>query len=142
VKDAFRWLTAVGVVLGALAICVWLGNLWLPWDTETDVLTGGTAGVVVGAVLAMWADSVIDHQGAETAPRASAGLGEYRSQSGVANQQNTNTNASGFQFAPRGRTRLKNVTFAVETPPSASPAPPASSPHDHDGPSQVVPPKA
>jgi hypothetical protein len=61
---AGRWLAAIGLGIAALAACIAASDAWLPWDIDTNVLAGCTAGVVVGAFLALWAASAIERSAA------------------------------------------------------------------------------
>ncbi|MYS95277.1 MULTISPECIES: hypothetical protein [Streptomyces] len=52
------------------ALCVWLGDLLLPWDRATRIGTGAGAGAVVAGVLGAWASSLIGSAGRTPAPAA------------------------------------------------------------------------
>jgi len=49
-----RWLATMGAAVLALAICIAAVWLLAPWDLATRVAVGTSAGVVVGAVIAVW----------------------------------------------------------------------------------------
>jgi hypothetical protein len=59
-NETRRWLVTIGAALLALAICV--GVVWLvaPWDLATRVAVGTSAGVVVGAIIALWGARAVD----------------------------------------------------------------------------------
>lgn len=126
--QAGRWVTAIGIALGVLAACVGLADVLLPWDTATNVLTGGTAGVVVGAVIAVWADSEINRD------RPDAPQPGERHEPEPASARQRVSGGAGVQVTPSGRNKIGNITVTVNPPP----APPPPNPNS-DG--TVVPPK-
>lgn len=63
-----RWLVVGATSLLVFGVCVWLGDLVLPWDRPERIGTGAGAGAVLAAVLAAWASSAISSS-TEAAPR-------------------------------------------------------------------------
>jgi hypothetical protein len=55
-----RWLITLGAAVLALGACVGVAYLILPGDTGNRLLIGTSAGVVVGAVIAVWGASSVD----------------------------------------------------------------------------------
>jgi len=50
-----RW-AAIGVAsLAVFGLCVWLGEVVLPWERPERIATGAGAGAVLAAVLVAWA---------------------------------------------------------------------------------------
>ncbi|MCX4667987.1 hypothetical protein OG453_15120 [Streptomyces sp. NBC_01381] len=66
-----RWLLTIVVALIVLALCVWLGDLLLPWDQATRISTGAGAGAVVAGILGAWASSLIGSPAPPAGPAAS-----------------------------------------------------------------------
>lgn len=54
------WLLTVATALSALALCVAAAYYLLPWDVGTRMVVGTAAGVVIGAVIAVWGASAAD----------------------------------------------------------------------------------
>lgn len=68
-----RWL-AIGVAsLTVFGLCVWLGDVVLPWERPERIATGAGAGAVLVAVLVAWAAWWIGSPGSPTSPRARSG---------------------------------------------------------------------
>lgn len=112
-----RWLAAIGLGIAALAACIAVADAWLPWDTDTNVLTGGTAGVVVGAFLALWTASAIERS---AKGREASGGDNPEPPSGDI-QQHAET--AGVQLLQSGPTKIKNQTIITypATPPAEPP---------------------
>ena len=112
-----RWLAAIGLGIAALAACIAVADAWLPWDTDTNVLTGGTAGVVVGAFLALWTASAIERSA--KGREASGGDNPEPPSGGI--QQRAET--AGVQLLQSGPTKIKNQTIITypATPPAEPP---------------------
>jgi hypothetical protein len=121
-----RWLAAIGLGIAALAACIAAADTWLPWDTDTNVLTGGTAGVVIGAFLALWTASAIESSAA--GHEASGGDSPELPDGGIRQRAGT----AGVQLVQSGRTKIKNQTI------NTYPALPPQVEPPHNG---VVPPK-
>ncbi|GLV75333.1 hypothetical protein ACH4VS_09240 [Streptomyces hygroscopicus] len=49
---------AVGSVM-AVALCIWIGEVALPWDRSERIGTGAAVGAVLAGVLTAWAAAVI-----------------------------------------------------------------------------------
>ena len=126
-----RWLAAIGAGIVAMAVCVVVGDTVLPWDTATNVTTGATAGVVIGAFLAVWAAAAIERSGAG---REGAGSSAPGTSGGGVRQR---TGGAGVQIVQSGRTKIRNQT--INTIPA--PLPPATPPTPEPPESGVVRPK-
>jgi hypothetical protein len=126
-----RWLAAIGLGIAALAACIAVTDVSLPWDTDTNVLTGGAAGVVVGAFLALWTASAIERSAA--GHEASGGDSPELPSGGI--QQRAGT--VGVQLVQNGRAKIKNqaiVTYPA-TPPAEPPQTWAPTTPTHSSPS-------
>lgn len=55
-----RWLSVIVVSLVAFGVCVWLGDVLLPWDPSDRIATGAGAGAVIAGLLGTWASTVSD----------------------------------------------------------------------------------
>jgi hypothetical protein len=54
-----RWLALIAASLAVFALCVWVGDLVLPWDRPERIGTGAGAGAVITGVLGAWVSSRI-----------------------------------------------------------------------------------
>jgi hypothetical protein len=109
-----RWLAAIGLGIAALAACIAVSDVLLPWDTDTNVLTGGTAGVVVGAFLALWTASAIERRETSGGDDPEPSGGGIRQRAGTA----------GVQLGQSGRTKINNQTintYLAQPPPVEPP---------------------
>ncbi|MET7893096.1 hypothetical protein [Streptomyces mirabilis] len=82
-----RWLLAIAVSLMAFALCVWLGDVLLPWDRSTRIGTGAGAGAVIAGVLGAWASSLITS--AVPSPAPTPGRSTASGERAVATQDNS-----------------------------------------------------
>ena len=51
---AYRWIGIAVTVAAIVGICIWLGDIVLPWDTSTRIGAGGAVGAAVSAVVIAW----------------------------------------------------------------------------------------
>lgn len=65
-----RWLLVVTGALLVFGLCVWLGDVLLPWDQATRIGTGAGAGAVVVGLLGTWASSSIGSSAPAAGPTA------------------------------------------------------------------------
>lgn len=132
-----RWLLAIGAGIAVLAVSVYSADTLLPWDTATNIGVGSTAGVVVGAFLAVWAASAIDRATGEN-----RGDAENEGKGAAQHPLDIRQHAGGAaaQIVQSGRNKIKNQTINITTLPSATPSPPP--PDEQQPPDAVVPPKA
>lgn len=69
-----RWLLLGVGSLVVFGLCVWLGDMLLPWHRSERIGAGAGGGAVVAAVLVAWASSVIGS--APPAPSGNTASGE------------------------------------------------------------------
>ncbi|HLL33818.1 MAG TPA: hypothetical protein VK545_07985 [Streptomyces sp.] len=50
-----RWLIIGVASLAVFGLCVWLGDVVLPWERPERIATGAGAGAVLAAVVVAWA---------------------------------------------------------------------------------------
>lgn len=84
-----RWLLAIAVSLVVFALCVWLGDVLLPWDRSTRIGTGAGAGAVIAGVLGAWASSLITSSPPSPAPTPTPGRSTASGERAVATQDNS-----------------------------------------------------
>lgn len=84
-----RWLLVVVVSLVIFGLCVWLGDVLLPWDRSTRIGTGTGAGAVIAGVVGAWASSLIGSPPSSPSPGAAAGGPTASGERAVATQDNS-----------------------------------------------------
>ena len=68
-----RW-AAIGVAsLAVFGLCVWLGEVVLPWERPERIATGAGAGAVLAAVVVAWAAWRIGSSTSPASPPAQSG---------------------------------------------------------------------
>ncbi|MET8689339.1 hypothetical protein ABZV77_34555 [Streptomyces sp. NPDC004732] len=67
-----RWLLVIAGALMVFGVCVWLGDVLLPWDQATRIGTGAGAGAVIAGVLGAWASAQIGSPTPSPTPPAGA----------------------------------------------------------------------
>lgn len=65
-----RWLLVTVGALVVFGLCVWLGDVLLPWDRPERIATGAGAGAVIAGLLGAWAASML---GSASSPSPGAG---------------------------------------------------------------------
>jgi hypothetical protein len=59
VSSAVRWMLVIAGSVVVFGLCVWLGDVLLPWDRAERIAVGGGAGAVIAGMLGAWAASVL-----------------------------------------------------------------------------------
>lgn len=60
--QTIKWMCLSAIAVVVLGICIWLGDVLLPWDTATRIGVGSSAGVVIGAMIAVWGSIALGEQ--------------------------------------------------------------------------------
>lgn len=74
-----RWLLVIAGALVVFGLCVWLGDVVLPWDRPERIATGAGAGAVIAGLLGAAAGSML---GSAPSPTPSPAAGQQTTASG------------------------------------------------------------